>query len=285
MATSKLFALAKIAGGHLQACKTIEFKAPDPAYKKQYIKDCSQQEKDAAERSRDIALKVLNSCLNSFNHVTVMPLGRDVWARLCRGAKVTFIQRRYAILSPERVKSLIEVMKKIQFKKDVHPNFDDVYAYVWPSDKSYTVYLCREFWNAPDRMRIDCKAGTLIHEVSHFLGTEDITYDQKSATGTYRMSKVSDRVAAAGDNKMRVRVDCYFGELSVVNANHLEYEFEDGVNHVVNLADPEFRSGRHACCGSTDEHSVCYLRMFMLNPLAQPDESFEIVLDKITTFG
>ena len=54
---------------------------------------------------------------------------------------------------------------------------DDAYAYVYP-DKEDTIYLGEGFADAPD-IGMNSKAGTLIHEVSHYNsvgGTEDHEY-------------------------------------------------------------------------------------------------------------
>jgi peptidyl-Lys metalloendopeptidase len=51
------------------------------------------------------------------------------------------------------------------------------YAYVY-SNQPYNVHLCNAFWNAPN-LGIDSKAGTLVHETSHFTvvaGTSDYAY-------------------------------------------------------------------------------------------------------------
>ncbi|MEO6917444.1 MAG: M35 family metallo-endopeptidase [Collimonas sp.] len=58
----------------------------------------------------------------------------------------------------------------------------DTYAYVYP-DQPYTVYLCGAYWNAPAN-GTDSKAGTLVHETSHFTvvaGTGDHVYGQSGA--------------------------------------------------------------------------------------------------------
>ena len=55
------------------------------------------------------------------------------------------------------------------------------YAYVYPNEP-YKVYLCKYFWTAP-LTGTDSKAGTIVHEVSHFnvvAGTDDVTYGQNS---------------------------------------------------------------------------------------------------------
>ena len=56
------------------------------------------------------------------------------------------------------------------------------YAYVY-SNQPYTIYLCKVFWQAP-LTGTDSKAGTLIHEMSHFdvvAGTDDVVYGQTGA--------------------------------------------------------------------------------------------------------
>lgn len=56
------------------------------------------------------------------------------------------------------------------------------YAYVYPT-RPYEIYVCRAFWNAP-LTGTDSKAGTLIHEMSHFnvvAGTDDHVYGQSGA--------------------------------------------------------------------------------------------------------
>lgn len=56
------------------------------------------------------------------------------------------------------------------------------YAYVYPN-QPYDIYLCRVFWMAP-MTGTDSKAGTLIHEMSHFYtvaSTDDYAYGQSNA--------------------------------------------------------------------------------------------------------
>jgi peptidyl-Lys metalloendopeptidase len=59
---------------------------------------------------------------------------------------------------------------------------DSAYAYVYPR-QPYTIYLCNAFWSAP-ATGTDSKAGTLIHEMSHFTvvaATDDWAYGQSAA--------------------------------------------------------------------------------------------------------
>jgi peptidyl-Lys metalloendopeptidase len=58
----------------------------------------------------------------------------------------------------------------------------NVYAYVYPN-QPYKIFLCGAFWAAP-LTGTDSKAGTLIHEMSHFdvvANTDDYAYGQTAA--------------------------------------------------------------------------------------------------------
>lgn len=64
---------------------------------------------------------------------------------------------------------------------------DSAYAYVYPA-QPYKIYLCNAFWSAPN-VGTDSRAGTLIHEMSHFnvvAGTDDWAYGQ---TACKRLAK------------------------------------------------------------------------------------------------
>jgi peptidyl-Lys metalloendopeptidase len=56
---------------------------------------------------------------------------------------------------------------------------DSSYAFVY-ANQPYKVHLCGAFWSAP-ATGTDSKAGTLVHETSHFsvvAGTQDYAYGQ-----------------------------------------------------------------------------------------------------------
>ncbi len=64
---------------------------------------------------------------------------------------------------------------------------DSAYAYVYPT-QPYRIYLCNAFWSAPTT-GTDSKAGTIIHETSHFnavAGTDDWAYGQSAAKSLAR---------------------------------------------------------------------------------------------------
>ena len=69
----------------------------------------------------------------------------------------------------------------------------NAYAYVY-SNQPYTIYLCSVFWTAP-ATGTDSKAGTLVHEMSHFTvvaGTNDNAYGQ---TACKKLAQKSPRKA------------------------------------------------------------------------------------------
>jgi len=56
----------------------------------------------------------------------------------------------------------------------------NTYAYVFPTDTTYTVYVCGAYWRASaNTCSYDSRPGTHIHEISHFravAATQDVTY-------------------------------------------------------------------------------------------------------------
>ena len=70
------------------------------------------------------------------------------------------------------------------------------FAYVYPT-RPYEIFVCRAFWTAPNT-GTDSKAGTLIHEMSHFnvvAGTDDWVYGQSGAKNL----AISDPTKAANN--------------------------------------------------------------------------------------
>ena len=76
---------------------------------------------------------------------------------------------------------------------------DYSYAYVYPT-KHYTIYLCGSFWSA-NVTGTDSRAGTLIHELSHFeivAGTDDHVYGQTEAKNLAKIAP--DQAVNNADN-------------------------------------------------------------------------------------
>lgn len=94
----------------------------------------------------------------------------------------------FGVYNSSRYSTVTSHFSAINNAMDTAPvNFDcgckkNYYAYVYPS-KPYFIYLCRVFWSAP-LTGTDSKAGTLIHEMSHFTvvaSTNDYVYGQTGA--------------------------------------------------------------------------------------------------------
>jgi len=77
----------------------------------------------------------------------------------------------------------------------------NTYAYVYPTDTTFTVYLCSVFWSRPSE-----RAETLTHELSHFNSvcrTNDWAYGRTACQNLARTNP-----ARAIDNADNI---CYFG--------------------------------------------------------------------------
>ena len=75
------------------------------------------------------------------------------------------------------------------------------YAYVYPN-QPYKIYICKVFWQAP-ATGTDSKAGTLIHEMSHFdvvAGTDDVVYGTNAAQNL-AISNPSDAIRNADNHE------------------------------------------------------------------------------------
>lgn len=75
------------------------------------------------------------------------------------------------------------VTKSVTYDCSCKQNY---YAYVY-ANKPYKIYVCKVFWSAPALGR-DSKAGTLVHEMSHFYvtaSTDDYVY---GATGAHNLA-------------------------------------------------------------------------------------------------
>ena len=75
------------------------------------------------------------------------------------------------------------------------------YAYVYPN-RPYEIFVCRAFWTAPNT-GTDSKAGTLVHEMSHFdavANTDDVVYGQAGAK-SLAISNADDAVRNADSHE------------------------------------------------------------------------------------
>jgi len=83
----------------------------------------------------------------------------------------------------------------------------NVYAYVYPTDTSHTIYVCSAFWGARVIGGFDTQSGTLFHEFSHFNnigGTDDWVY---GVTGARNLARTTPARAVNNADNFE-----YFGE-------------------------------------------------------------------------
>lgn len=230
----------KVAGGH--ACRQ-EAMVPTS-----YLQELSADNMDIAKTAKQAAEEILRDALKKRDRV------------LCKGALWNFkylnecekncdhalpFMKRYATVTYKFTEKLLRVMSKIKFKQSENPDYETDIAYVIPGDKTYTVHLCPLFWKAPSGLAFDSQPGTLIHEVSHFLGTKDVLYaDQDMQVAAFGI--IHPSLCGDGEHTMED------ARLMYLNANSVEYEFEVTINH----KEP-YSSGSYGCCGETRVNSVC----------------------------
>jgi peptidyl-Lys metalloendopeptidase len=92
----------------------------------------------------------------------------------------TITTSRYATVSSQ-YPAIDGVFSNADMTFDCKCKQKNTYAYVYP-DKPYEIHLCGAFWVAP-AMGTDSKAGTLVHETSHFnvvASTDDWAYGQSA---------------------------------------------------------------------------------------------------------
>ncbi|MFC3025504.1 M35 family metallo-endopeptidase [Vibrio zhugei] len=95
----------------------------------------------------------------------------------------TYSSSRYATVTQHfyRITDAL-VNKTVTADCGCDPDYASAFAYVYPN-QPYHIHLCGAFWNAPTT-GTDSKAGTLVHEMSHFTvngGTDDVAYGQYNA--------------------------------------------------------------------------------------------------------
>ncbi|MEO6688289.1 MAG: M35 family metallo-endopeptidase [Dokdonella sp.] len=97
----------------------------------------------------------------------------------------TYVSSRYSTVRTHFT-NLKSALSSQPYTFDCSCTDSGTYAYVYPT-QPYRVYLCGAFWSAPNT-GTDSRAGTLIHESSHFnvvAGTDDWVYGQ---TGAHKLA-------------------------------------------------------------------------------------------------
>ncbi|NOK21829.1 M35 family metallo-endopeptidase [Corallococcus carmarthensis] len=136
------------------------------------FKSCSASEKSSLETAREHALNYAD----------------DAYDYLVAGSNTSRYTTWFGAYDGSRYSTVREHFRKIRNAIDnetfkIYCNCNkNAYAFVRPRQE-YKIHLCSLFWPAP-MTGTDSKAGTLVHEVSHFrvvADTDDIQYGQSGA--------------------------------------------------------------------------------------------------------
>ncbi|XP_060615307.2 uncharacterized protein [Anolis sagrei] len=209
------------------------------------IQDLTKEEAKILEAAKQQTLDIMLDALKKKDKV-LMKVPQRVFLK--GEEKESFWMQRHAILTEDTVQKLIAELKKVTFKKNIRKPF--TYAYIEQTNENKIIYLCDMFWKAPEYLEKDSQPGTLIHELSHFLGTTDLTYKES----TLYVACKGILVKGSSLNPLPPEEDYWEKALgnAFLNANSIAHEFELILNHRGSYVD-----GKYSCCGETKRHSVC----------------------------
>lgn len=229
----------------VQILKSENIRDTDRNHQMACVSELSGERLAIAEQARRAAMEILEDALRkgfygfpvSFFYTCSEPV--DSYKFCC-------------IPTQKMLTDILKKMGEIKFMADSDPECSEVFAYVIPALENNIVYLCHLFWDSPDDLCRDSKPGTLIHEVSHLFGTEDISYNELTVELFENHGTLLGRSSSIqSDDGQMYRPE----EAVQVNANSLEHEFETTINH-----QKPFLEGRYACCGETKRNTVCKSR-------------------------
>ncbi|KAH0621196.1 hypothetical protein JD844_022254 [Phrynosoma platyrhinos] len=215
------------------------------------IQNLTEEEAKIAEAVKQGAIEVLQDALKKKDRVLMKEPEKVV---LTGEEKDKFWMKRHAIVTEDLVKKLLAELKKVRFKKKIDSN---AYASVIIPDDTRTIYLGNPFWNAPKYLGRNSQPGTLIHEVSHFLGTDDIAYGMDVKPTLYvgcQGTMIKGNLRSAQSSDVSLSEEDYKDALkkAACNADNVAYEFELTLNHKgIYVGD------KYSCCGETARYSVC----------------------------
>nr|XP_023697814.1 uncharacterized protein LOC111859417 [Paramormyrops kingsleyae] len=209
----------------------------------------TESEQEIADKAKTAAMQIVEDALEkkmyghpvSFHYTCSEPPRDPKFYKFC------------CIPTEQHLKDLLKKMDEVNFLKDIGPDTTNTIAYVCVPDETCTIYLCPDFWTAPDDLREDSQPGTLIHEVSHFLGTEDICYDLLTVELFEDHGTLMGKRNLVEDLQGNYQIK---EDVTLINANSLEHEFETVINH-----QEKYDEGKYLCCNETKRNSVCKSRL------------------------
>ena len=138
---------------------------------------CSENRIDILNNSQTEAIKIAkkaSDAMNSASQDTTAPR-YTTWFGEASSSRQALVTSHF-----DKIYNALDT-KKLKFDCSTC-NEDGVFGYVY-TNQPYQVYLCGAFWSA-NINGTDSQAGTLIHELSHFIiiaGTDDHVYGQDDA--------------------------------------------------------------------------------------------------------
>jgi len=135
---------------------------------------CTTTQQSLLNTARANASTYAANALSYLNSISAATTRYTTWFGTYTSARDTTVTNHFSAIS--------SAMDNAAVTFDCKCNKRNVYAYVY-ANQPYTIYLCGVFWDAP-ATGTDSKAGTLIHEMSHFTvvaGTDDWAYGQTNA--------------------------------------------------------------------------------------------------------
>ncbi|XP_042302210.1 uncharacterized protein LOC121919564 [Sceloporus undulatus] len=214
--------------------------------------ELSTEEAKIAEEAKWGAQEILQDALKKKDKV-LMKIPEKV---ILKGEETKqFWMERHAVMTEDKVQKLIAELKKVTFKKDNSLAKTDTIAYVYPHDETKTIYLSPWFFCFfPKYLGRNSQPGILIHEVSHFLGADDLTYEESTFFVGCKGSMVKGNLSPAHNSTIPLLKEDYWDALKKAfwNAKNIQHEFELTINH-----SKEYMNGKYLCCGETKRYSVC----------------------------
>ncbi|KAH6906780.1 deuterolysin M35 metalloprotease, partial [Coprinopsis sp. MPI-PUGE-AT-0042] len=131
---------------------------------------CSSTRQSQLNTAASSAQSYAASALSYANSISSGTTRYRTWFGTYSSANLNTVRSHFSLISSRQFSS---------FTYDCTCTESGTYAYVYP-DTFGRIYLCGAFWNAPNT-GTDSKAGTLVHESSHFTingGTDDYAYGQ-----------------------------------------------------------------------------------------------------------
>lgn len=188
--------------------------------KERSVNNPSEEERKQAEEEKERTLRLLSDALKKTESLLV----DDPKEFGDQKIKCDFCP----LITTDLVKELIRELEKVTFAKNTDPEKDiTAIAYVRPGSEDRTIHLCAAFWKKDPKSR--SRQGTIIHEVSYFLGYGDTEEEN------------SDEVKKSPQSMLRP-----------LTCNSMASALTSDMDH------PEsYKNGSYPCCGETSRDTVC----------------------------